>query len=156
MNNCILTGFPFCKYLQDIFIKTLQMLVVFYFEKTRFLINSIIFFLSFYFLSRCDNDTTILHFGNGMSSIQRFSIQAFRFLTQHRFVYIHCDLVVCNRNYPDSTCARGNSCSRRRYRRGVNNMSSSDDSSRMYALSSGPLMYSAESGGEKSTGWYCI
>ena len=90
-----------------------------------------------------------------MSSVQRFSIQAFRFLTQHRFVYIHCDLVVCNRNYLNSTCARGNICPRR-YRRDVNKMSSSDDSSRMYALSFGPLMYTKESDDERNTGWYCI
>ena len=108
------------------------------------------------FFFRCDNDSTIQHFNYGMSSVQRFRIQAFRFLTQHRFVYIHCDLVVCNRNYLNSTCARGNTCSHR-YRRDVNRMSSSDDSSRMYALSFGPLMYSKETGDdhEKNTGWYC-
>ena len=108
-----------------------------------------------FFYFSCDNDTTIQHFGYGMRSVQRFSIQAFRFLTQHRFVYMHCDLVVCNRNSFNSTCARGNTCSRR-YRRDVNRMSSSDDSSPMYPLSFGPLMYSKESDDDKSTGWYCI
>ena len=111
--------------------------------------------LPVFFHFSCDNDTTIQHFGYGMRSVQRFSIQAFRFLTQHRFVYMHCDLVVCNRKYLNSTCARGNTCSRR-YRRDVNRMSSSDDSSRMYPLSFGPLMYSKESDDDKNTGWYCI
>jgi hypothetical protein len=96
----------------------------------------------------CDKDETIRHYSYGMSSVQRFSLQAFRFLSEHRFVYLHCDLVVCHRYDYNSTCARSTSCSRR-YRRDVDQQS--QDVSGMYALSFGPVMKGKESA-EKSAG----
>ncbi|CAB4040963.1 Hypothetical predicted protein [Paramuricea clavata] len=96
----------------------------------------------------CDKDETIRHYSYGMSSVQRFSMQAFRFLSDHRFVYLHCDLVVCHRYDYNSTCARSTSCSRR-YRRDVDQQS--EDVSGMYALSFGPVMKGKESA-DKSAG----
>ena len=76
-----------------------------------------------------------------MSSVQRFSMQAFRFLSQHRFVYLHCDLVVCHRYDSNSTCSRSTSCSQRN-RRDVDEKS--DDGSKVYPLSFGPIMEKKE------------
>ena len=90
----------------------------------------------------CDRDETIRHYTRGLSRIHRFSIQAFRFLSEHRFVYLHCDLVVCHGYDHNSTCARSTSCSKR-YRRGVDE--GSDDASSMYTLSFGPIMQGKES-----------
>ncbi|XP_028395056.1 ZP domain-containing protein-like [Dendronephthya gigantea] len=98
----------------------------------------------------CDKDETIRHYTYGMSSVQRFSIQAFRFLSQHRFVYLHCDLVVCYRYDSNSTCSRSTSCPRRVRRAAVDEPS--DDASKKYALSFGPLMYGKESTDKNSGG----
>ncbi|XP_028394865.1 uncharacterized protein LOC114519007 [Dendronephthya gigantea] len=91
----------------------------------------------------CDKDETIRHYSTRMSPVQRFSIQAFRFLSQHRFVYLHCDLVVCYGQDSNSTCARSTSCLQRYRRAAVDKPS--DDASRKYALSFGPLMHERES-----------
>ena len=95
----------------------------------------------------CDRDETIHHYTQGLSRVHRFSIQAFRFLSEHRFVYLHCDLVVCYKYDHNSTCARTTSCSRR-YHRDVDRRA--DDASSMYPLSFGPLMQEKESA-DKST-----
>ena len=81
----------------------------------------------------CDRDETIRHYTHGLRRVHRFSIQAFRFLSEHRFVYLHCDLVVCYKYDHNSTCARSTSCSKR-YRGDV------DDASNTYSLSFGPVM----------------
>ena len=78
-------------------------------------------------------------------------MQAFRFLSEHRFVYLHCDLVVCHRYDYNSTCARSTSCSRR-YRRDVDQQS--QDVSGMYALSFGPIMEGKESDDKSAGGEY--
>ncbi|XP_028394860.1 ZP domain-containing protein-like [Dendronephthya gigantea] len=91
----------------------------------------------------CDKDETIRHYTYGMSSVQRFSIQAFRFLSQHRFVYLHCDLVVCYRYDSNSVCSRSTSCLRRVRRDAADKPS--DDTSEKYALSFGPFMHGKES-----------
>ncbi|XP_028394918.1 uncharacterized protein LOC114519064 [Dendronephthya gigantea] len=98
----------------------------------------------------CDKDETIRHYTYGMSSVQRFSIQAFRFLSQHRFVYLHCDLVVCYRYDSNSTCSRSTSCPRRVRRDAADKPS--DDASKKYALSFGPLMYRKKSTDKSSEG----
>ena len=97
----------------------------------------------------CDKDETIRHYTNGMSRVQRFSMQAFRFMSQHRFVYLHCDLVVCYAYDYNSTCARSTTC-QQRYRRDVGQ--SSEDVSGMYPLSFGPIMYEKGSTEKNSNG----
>ena len=99
----------------------------------------------------CDRDETIRHYTYGISPVQRFSMQAFRFLSEHRFVYLHCDLVVCHRYDYNSTCAQSTSCSKR-YRRGVDERS--HDVSGMYPLSFGPVMKGEESADKTTGGTY--
>ena len=89
----------------------------------------------------CDKDETIRHYSYGLSRVQRFSMQAFRFISEHRFVYLHCDLVVCYIYDYNSTCSRSTSCPRR-YRRDVDERL--HDSSRVYSLSFGPVMLGKE------------
>ena len=100
----------------------------------------------------CDKDGTIRHYTNGMNRVQRFSMQAFRFLSEHRFVYVHCDLVVCYAYDYNSTCARSTTC-QQRYRRDVDQ--GSEDESGMYPLSFGPIMHEKESTDKNSEGELC-
>ncbi|XP_028403908.1 ZP domain-containing protein-like [Dendronephthya gigantea] len=85
----------------------------------------------------CDKDSTIQHYTSGLQKVHRFSIQAFAFVINHRYVYFHCDLVLCNRNTANSICARSTSCPGRK-RRGAE---TADDGSKFYQLSTGPLIY---------------
>ena len=95
----------------------------------------------------CDRDKTIRHYTGGLSRTHRFSVQAFRFLSEHRFVYLHCDLVVCHGYDYNSTCARSTTCSKRR-----DVEEGSDDASSMYSLSFGPIMQGKESTGQNTEG----
>ena len=97
----------------------------------------------------CDRDETIRHYTHRLGRVQRFSIQAFRFLSNHRFVYLHCDLVVCHAYDYNSTCARSTSCSNR-HRRDVDERA--DDSSSIYPLSVGPVMQGKESADSNTEG----
>ncbi|XP_028413548.1 ZP domain-containing protein-like [Dendronephthya gigantea] len=83
----------------------------------------------------CDKDETIIHVTSGLQNRHRFSIQVFRFIANHTFVYIHCDIRICNRNSPDSICAKSTSCSNRRKRRDV------PATDRTYQLAIGPIVY---------------
>ena len=38
---------------------------------------------------------------------QRFSFEAFKFVGDFPFVYLHCSVVVCKKDDPDSRCAQG-------------------------------------------------
>ena len=97
----------------------------------------------------CDRDETIRHYTHRLGRVQRFSIQAFRFLSNHHFVYLHCDLVVCHAYDYNSTCARSTSCSNR-HRRDADERA--DDSSSMYPLSFGPVMQGKESADSNTEG----
>ncbi|XP_028413560.1 ZP domain-containing protein-like [Dendronephthya gigantea] len=88
----------------------------------------------------CDKDSTITHFTSGLQKSHRFSIQVFRFVTNDTFVYIHCDLRLCNRNIHGSICAKRTSCSERRKR----NAPIFDVADRSYQLSIGPIVYREE------------
>ena len=71
-------------------------------------------------------------------SAQRFSLEAFKFIADYPFVFVHCHVVVCKANDPDSQCAK--KCpSSRRERRAV-----SDHATDAYALTQGPLHLARE------------
>ena len=88
-------------------------------------------------LFRCDKDPTIIHHTNGLRQTHRFSIQVFRFVANHTFVYVHCDLRLCNKNTQDSVCTRSTTCSNRKRR----DASSLDPTEQSYQLSIGPIIY---------------
>ena len=41
------------------------------------------------------------------SSIQRFSLRAFRFRKRREMVYLHCDTMACRKDDKDSRCTKG-------------------------------------------------
>ena len=64
---------------------------------------------------------------------QRFSLEAFKFIADHPFVFVHCHVIVCNASDPGSKCAK--SCSSvGRGRREVG-----DHMTKLYSLAQGPL-----------------
>ena len=66
--------------------------------------------------------------------IQKFSLEAFAFLGDHMFVYMHCRVKICNASDPNSRCAQG--CIRRA-KRAVTTLESKDDE---VTLAQGPFM----------------
>ncbi|KAK2572582.1 Uromodulin [Acropora cervicornis] len=69
------------------------------------------------------------------SNKQRFSIEAFTFIGGHQFVYMHCQVRVCNATDPTSRCARG--CLRHR---GKRSLGATDFKDEQFNLAEGPIM----------------
>ena len=67
------------------------------------------------------------------SNKQRFSIEAFTFIGEHQFVYMHCQVRICNATDPTSRCARG--CLRHRGKRSLG-----DFKDEQFNLAEGPIM----------------
>ena len=57
-------------------------------------------------LCRCPSDNTV-SFHSTVSSRQRFSIQAFRFLNSSTAVYFHCLVFLCHTSSSDYRCRSG-------------------------------------------------
>ena len=113
------------------------------------LFASILIFFLFY---RCDKDNTIRHYTSGLKQLHQFSIQAFTFVINHRYVYFHCDLVICHKNTPNSICKKSTSCPTRKRR----DERSADDGSKVYQLSAGPLIYRSKKDNTNSKGKYTL
>ena len=96
-----------------------------------------------YLSLRCPNDVTVKYHSAPSVSAQRFSLEAFKFIADHPFVFVHCHVIVCNATDPDSQCAK--KCpSSGRGRRAV-----SDHVADVYSLSQGPLHLARETREEK-------
>ena len=39
--------------------------------------------------------------------MQKFKLEAFSFIGDHQFVYMHCKVLICNATDPNSRCAQG-------------------------------------------------
>ncbi|KAL9968058.1 hypothetical protein ACROYT_G026384 [Oculina patagonica] len=86
----------------------------------------------------CPNDITVKYYSAPSVSAQRFSLEAFKFIADHPFVFVHCHVIVCNATNPDSQCAK--KCpSSGRGRRAV-----SDHVTDVYSLVQGPLHLARE------------
>ncbi|KAL9968062.1 hypothetical protein ACROYT_G026388 [Oculina patagonica] len=86
----------------------------------------------------CPNDVTVNYHSAPSVSAQRFSLEAFKFIADHPFVFVHCHVIVCNATDPDSQCAK--KCpSSGRGRRAV-----SDHVTDVYSLVQGPLHLARE------------
>ena len=46
------------------------------------------------------------YYSGPSSSAQRFSLEAFKFIADHPFVFVHCHVIVCNATNPASQCAK--------------------------------------------------
>ncbi|EDO37019.1 predicted protein [Nematostella vectensis] len=55
----------------------------------------------------CPVDKTVRFHKSPRKTKERFSLEAFKFLGDHPFVFIHCHVIVCNANDPNSRCAKG-------------------------------------------------
>ncbi|XP_068715590.1 uncharacterized protein [Montipora foliosa] len=55
----------------------------------------------------CAVDDTVNFIESGNKQLQRYSIEAFQFLGDHEFVYLHCKVKICNATDPYSRCAQG-------------------------------------------------
>ena len=94
-------------------------------------------------LFRCPIDDTTLIRKSPKVGVVRFETEAFKFLAEHPFVFIHCHIRICNAGNPNSRCAQGCVTGSRK-RRDV----SSDD--KVYPLAQGPLTISSEATGVTS------
>lgn len=65
---------------------------------------------------------------------ERFSLESFKFIGEHPFVFVHCHIRVCNHSDPESKCVR--ICEDRR-KRDVNVVPESVDD--VYPLAQGPI-----------------
>ncbi|KAL9968113.1 hypothetical protein ACROYT_G026445 [Oculina patagonica] len=81
----------------------------------------------------CPKDVTVKYHSAPSVSAQRFSLETFKFIADHPFVFVHCHVIVCNATDPDSQCAK--KCpSSGRERRAV-----TDHVTDVYSLAQGPL-----------------
>lgn len=79
---------------------------------------------------------------SGNEHLQRYSIEAFTFLGDHEFVYLHCRVKICNATDPSSRCAQG--CIPQRGRRSalIRGQSKDDEAN----LAEGPFTRKHEDG----------
>ncbi|KAM7451618.1 hypothetical protein ABFA07_000937 [Porites harrisoni] len=82
----------------------------------------------------CAIDKTVKFHPTNDKRTQKFSLEAFAFVGDHMFVYMHCRVKICNASDPNSRCAQG--CIRRA-KRAVTTLESKDDE---VALAQGPFM----------------
>ena len=59
------------------------------------------------FLLRCPVDSTTRMEPSPSRQKQRFSVEAFKFVGDFPFVYLHCSVIVCKADDPNSRCAKG-------------------------------------------------
>eukprot|EP00112_Aurelia_sp_Birch-Aquarium-sp1_P000825 Seg1079.7 transcript_id=Seg1079.7/GoldUCD/mRNA.D3Y31 product="E3 ubiquitin-protein ligase ZSWIM2" protein_id=Seg1079.7/GoldUCD/D3Y31 len=92
---------------------------------------------------RCPSDTTLkFHSPSGKPHAQRFSIEAFKFLTNSSTVYMHCKVFLCKRGSSDSRCnggCAGNNL--QRAKRSIQKRSTNEfkSVSKIYQLAAGPI-----------------
>ena len=89
------------------------------------------------FLDRCKVDDTLSFHPRPDPQSQRFSLEAFQYVSQHPFVFFHCRVKICNETDPNSRCAQG--CLSRE-RRSLETLPDSADD--VYPLAQGPLTLS--------------
>ncbi|KAJ7375244.1 hypothetical protein OS493_001989 [Desmophyllum pertusum] len=85
----------------------------------------------------CLIDDTMRPISTDDQRSQRFSMEAFSFIGDHQFVYLHCRIKVCNATDLNSRCAQG--CLSHRRRRSLYTQETNDEE---YYLAKGPFMRS--------------
>ena len=84
--------------------------------------------------TRCPSDLTVKYHSAPTVSAHRFSLEAFKFIADHPFVFVHCHVIVCNATDPTSKCGKKCSPSGRGRREVSSHMT--DD---VYMLAQGPI-----------------
>ena len=96
---------------------------------------------------RCPNDATVKYHSTSSVSAQRFSLEAFKFIADHPFVFVHCHVILCNATEPGSKCAK--KCVQGgRGRRDASTQMTDD----VYSLVQGPLHLEREKREQKISG----
>ena len=92
---------------------------------------------------RCTVDETTIILKAPRVGVSRFTTEGFKFIADHPFVFVHCQMRICDAENPKSRCAQGYIKGSRK-RRDV----SSDD--KMYPLAQGPFTLSSDAAEMKS------
>ena len=87
---------------------------------------------------RCPVDDTVMDIPTADKRMQKFKLEAFSFIGDHQFVYMHCKVLICNATDPNSRCAQG--CVNRAKRSLLTQGSRNEE----VHLSQGPFMRGAE------------
>ncbi|PFX22810.1 Oncoprotein-induced transcript 3 protein [Stylophora pistillata] len=82
----------------------------------------------------CPSDVTVNYHSASSLSAQRFSLEAFKFIADHPFVFVHCHVIVCNATNPASQCVKKCSSSDRE-KRAMSGHVTND----VYSLAQGPI-----------------
>ena len=83
---------------------------------------------------RCPSDATLQYHSAPLAGVQRFSLEAFKFIADHPFVFLHCHVILCNASDPGSICNKSCSAKGDRRRREV-----SPQENDAYTLGEGPI-----------------
>ena len=86
-----------------------------------------------------DDDDTLQFHSSFNNRSQRWSLEAFQYVSKHPYVFFHCRVQICNVTDPTSRCAQG--CIERRRRSAKILHDNPDD---IYALAQGPLALNRE------------
>ena len=94
-----------------------------------------------FYSHRCsvDDDDTLKFHPRPDPQSQRFSLEAFQYVSKLPYVFFHCKVQICNATDPNSRCAQG--CVSRGRRSAKPLPESADDT---YALAQGPLTLNRE------------
>ncbi|KAJ7390067.1 hypothetical protein OS493_027592 [Desmophyllum pertusum] len=92
----------------------------------------------------CPNDETVKYHSAPSISAQRFSLEAFKFIAKHPFVFVHCHVIICNSTDPGSKCAKKCPSSGRGRREASDHVTGD-----VYSLAQGPLLLAREKREEK-------
>lgn len=65
------------------------------------------FFPNSHHFIRCPVDDTVRMEASSSPQSKRFSVEAFKFVGDFPFVYLHCSVVVCRVSDPNSRCSKG-------------------------------------------------
>ena len=90
-------------------------------------------------VSRCAVDNTVEFHHPPNPQKQRFSLEAFQYVSKHPYVFMHCRVKICNATDSNSRCARG--CVKRELRSVETLHETVDD---VYSLAQGPLTLDRE------------
>ncbi|KAJ7382017.1 hypothetical protein OS493_037660 [Desmophyllum pertusum] len=96
--------------------------------------------LKYEFITKgCPSDETVKYLSTPSVSTQRFSLEAFKFIAKHPFVFVHCHVIVCNATDPGSKCAKKCPSSGRGRREASDHVTGD-----VYSLAQGPLHLARE------------
>ena len=87
------------------------------------------------FCSSCKVDETVMLLPTNDPATDHFKFEAFKFIGDHQFVYLHCKVKICNATDPNSRCAQG--CQEHRRKR---SLYTEESESEEYSLAEGPFI----------------